>query len=194
MAAKRGEARQKILESAELLVREKGVDEVSIEGVAAAAGSAKGLVHYHFKTKQGLLSAVAERLAAARTEKWKTAFAAPSAPEAVSQTWSLLTSESVDGTLRAWQTLVGGSDRLTDGLVKDLRSEFAGNLCAAFTRLLRDELGLAPTIPDAEIGTLLETVIDGMGVQLTAGTDETLLEGVYSAAWLGVLSLTRPIS
>jgi TetR/AcrR family acrAB operon transcriptional repressor len=63
MAAKRGEARQRILDSALQLVRENGAEAMSIEAVAAAAGSAKGLVHYHFKTKQGLLSAVAEKLA-----------------------------------------------------------------------------------------------------------------------------------
>ena len=40
----------------------------------------------------------------------------------------------------------------------------------------------------------LETIVDGIGLQLTAGTEEELLEGVYSAAWLAILSLTRPVS
>lgn len=194
VSPKRGEARQKILECAEALVREKGADAMSIDAVAAAAGSAKGLVHYHFKTKQGLLSAVARRLAEFRTDRWKSAFAAPSAHDAVQQTWTLLTEESGDGTLRAWHTLFGTSDRLTDESVKHLHSEFAASLCTAFSRLLRDELGLTPTIPEVEIGILLETIIDGIGVQLTAGTDGGLLESVYAAAWLGVLSLTQPIS
>ena len=194
MAAKRGEARERILECAEALIRQQGADPMSIEAVAAAAGSAKGLVHYHFKTKQGLISAVAERLTAARTSQWATAFKAPSAQEAISQTWSLLTQESGDGTVQAWQTLVGFGDRLTDGLAKKLRGDFADSLCNALTSMLRNQLGLTPTIPDAEIGRLLEAVIDGMGFQLTSGTEEAALEGAYSAAWLSILSLTQPSS
>ena len=194
MAAKRGEARERILECAEALVRQQGADAMSIEAVAAAAGSAKGLVHYHFKTKQGLMSAIAERLTATRTNSWGMAFKAPSAEEAISQTWSLLTEESGDGTVQAWQSLVGFGDRLTDGLAKKLRGDFNESLGDALTSMLRDELGLTPTIPDAELGHLLEVVIDGMGFQLTSGTEESRLEGAYSAAWLSILSLTQPSS
>ena len=194
MAAKRGEARERILECAEALIKQHGADPVSIEAVATAAGSAKGLVHYHFKTKQGLMSAVAERVTASRTSQWNAAFDAPSAQDAVRQTWLLLTRESGDGTVQAWQSLVGFGDRLTGGVAKKLRAEFADNLCSTLMSMLRDELGLTPTIPDSEIGRLLEAVIDGMGFHLTSGTEETELEGAYSAAWLSILSLTRPMS
>lgn len=194
MAAKRGEARERILECAEALIKRQGADAMSIEAVAAAAGSAKGLVHYHFKTKQGLMSAVAERVAATRKFRWEAAFNAPTAQQAISQTWSLLTRESGDGTVLAWQSLVGVGDRLTGGLAKKLRDDFAKSLCDALTSMLRDELGLMPTIPAAEIGGLLEAVIDGMGFQLTSGTEEAALDGAYSAAWLSILSLTRPSS
>lgn len=193
MAAKRGEARQRILESAASLVQENGAEAMSIEAVAASAGSAKGLVHYHFKTKQGLLTAVAERLAASRLDQWRTAFDAPSAQDALSQTWLLLTAESSDGTVRAWQSLVGTAERLVDGMANKLRSDFADGLREAFTTMLRDELGLMPTIPDAEIGMLFEALVAGMGFQLTSGTDRNQLEGAYSAAWLAMLSLTQPV-
>ncbi len=193
MATKRGDARRRILECAAELVKEHGAEAVSIEAVAASAGSAKGLVHYHFKTKQGLLSAVAERLTASRTDEWKAAFDAPSAQDAVSQTWALLTRESADGTMRAWQSLVGVTDRLTDELAKKLRAEFADGLHGAFTSMLRDKLGLTPTIQDGEIGMLLEAVVAGMGFQLTSGTEKAELEGAYSAAWLAILSLTQPM-
>jgi AcrR family transcriptional regulator len=192
MAAKRGEARERILENAEALLKHQGVESMSIEAVAAAAGSAKGLVHYHFKTKQGLMSAVAERLTANRKLRWEAAFKAPSAQEAILQTWSLLTEESGDGTVQAWQSLVGVGGRLTDGTAKTLRDEYSRCLCDSLTSMLRDELGLTPTIPTSEIGSLLEAVIHGMGFQLTSGTEEDELEGAYSAAWLSILSLTQP--
>jgi len=192
VAAKRGEARQRILECAETLVKQSGAEAVSIDAVAVAAGSAKGLVHYHFKTKQGLMSAVAERVTADRKEKWQVAFRAPSAQDAIAQTWALLTKESANGTVLAWQSLVGVGGKLPDGLVNRLRAEFAAGLCEALASMLREELALISTIPEEEIALLLGAVIDGMGFQLASGSDADALEGAYSAAWLSILSLTRP--
>jgi AcrR family transcriptional regulator len=194
VAAKRGEARQRILECAIALVQQHGAEAMSIDSVATAAGSAKGLVHYHFKTKQGLLSAVAREIATTRTRTWKQAFEAPSAQLAVQNTWSLLTAESIDGTNRAWQSLVSSPDKLTDDLAKTLREEHADALRDAFTSMLRDELGLTPTIEHAEIGLLLEALILGMSFQLMSGADADQLEGTYSAAWLAILALTRSIN
>jgi AcrR family transcriptional regulator len=85
-----GEARAKILECAEELVRRKGANAVTVEAVAKAAGSAKGLVHYHFKTKKGLLSAVAGRLSQSRIESWSAAFESESPNQAIDQSWKLL--------------------------------------------------------------------------------------------------------
>ena len=76
-------------------------------------------------------------------------------------------------------------------MAKNLREKFAENLCQAFTAMLRDELGLTPTIPNSEVGRLLEAVVDGMGFQLVGGTESEELEGAYSAAWLAILSLTQ---
>lgn len=193
MPVKRGEAKARILASATGLTRKKGAEAVSVEAVAKAAGSAKGLVHYHFKTKQGLLSSVAELLLDERTSQWKSAFKAQSANEALERSWSLLAAESADGTVRAWQSLVGATGQLTDALASRLRAEFAECLSGGFSAILRNELGLTPTIPDAEIGRFLGAVVDGMGFQLAAGTDPKALEGAYSAAWLAMLSLTRPV-
>jgi len=194
VAAKRGEARARILECAEALTKQDGAEAVSVDAVAAAAGSAKGLVHYHFKSKQGLMSAVAERVTDARKAQWRAAFDAPSPQDAVAQTWALLTDESANGTVRAWQSLVGVDDRLTDGMARRLRTEFTECLCKELTSTLREKLELTPTIPDTEIALLLEAVIDGMGFQLASGGDAEALEGAYSAAWLSILSLTRPSS
>lgn len=192
--ARRGEARRRILDCAVSLVKQHGAGSVSIESVAEKAGSAKGLVHYHFKTKSGLMSAVAEQLTRDRVANWSTAFSAPSASEAVLQTWQLLTNESADGTIRAWHSLLTSSENVADGVVSKLKSEFAQCLTQSFKALLRDELGLAVTVQDEEVGHLLAVIVDGAGFGLSSGTDESELEGAYSAAWLGILSLTQPAS
>ena len=194
MAAKRGQAREAILTQAEALVKQRGAEEVSVEAVAAAAGSAKGLVHYHFKTKQGLMGAVAERMAARRADDWTAAFNAPTAQEAVHRTWKLLTEESASGTTRAWQSLVGSPDRLPDGSARNLSAAFVDNLSTALNQLLRNKLALKSTVPSGEIGQLFGAVVDGMGRHLMSGADEAQLEGAFAAAWLGVLSLTQSAS
>lgn len=54
------ETGRQILVAAEDLFLNKGYDNVSLEEIAAAAGVTRGAVHWHFKSKQGLLVALRE--------------------------------------------------------------------------------------------------------------------------------------
>ena len=58
----RGSSRQKLLDAAAELISRHGVQDLTLEGVAAAAGVTKGGLIYHFKTKDDLLGAVVERM------------------------------------------------------------------------------------------------------------------------------------
>jgi AcrR family transcriptional regulator len=60
---RRASSRQKLLDAASDIVAARGVQELTIEGVAAAAGVTKGGLIYHFKTKDDLLGALVERIA-----------------------------------------------------------------------------------------------------------------------------------
>ncbi len=188
----RGQARSKILESAARLVREAGTTSLTVEGTAKGAGVAKGLVHYHFKTKAGLLQAVLTDLTANRCERWSEALRAPNAAAAVSQSWALLTEESADGTLRAWHSLLGHEQLLTDQLARGASAQFSRALSDGLTRMMDQQLGLVPTVPASEIGQLLAAVTNGIGLHLMAQTAEEEFEGAFAAAWLGILSLTKP--
>lgn len=164
---------------------------MSVDLVAKEAGCAKGLVHYHFKTKRGLFEAVAQDIAARRNEAWKDAFDAPSPGVVIDQTWRLLTEESAEGVTRAWTSLVGGGAGIPDQTIRDCVAQFARGLGDAASGLLR-RLGTEPSVPPQEIGWLLAAVVDGMGLQLLAGADIGELEGAYAAMWLGILSLGAP--
>ena len=59
-------SKQSIVAAADALIRRKGAANVTVDQVAKEAGCAKGLVHYHFKTKRGVIEAVAQHLAASR--------------------------------------------------------------------------------------------------------------------------------
>jgi len=188
------EARARILGCAEELVRKQGAHSVTVEGVAKAAASAKGLVHYHFKTKKGLLSAVEEKLSKSRIENWSAAFDSESPRQAIDQSWRLLTEESRNGTLRGWLTLLGSKESLADQSANNALREFSQSVGSLLLRMLEDDMGLRPTVTADEVGHLLVAVIDGIGLQLLAGTEADELQGAYAAAWLGLLSLTEPVS
>ncbi len=190
MAQHKANAKEAILKAAEKLTGERGAEGVTIDQVARAAGSAKGLVHYHFKTKKGLLSAVAELIAQKRCERWSELLAAESPRDAIDSTWSQLTNESNSGVARAWLSLLGPGSPVPGRTVRKLRSDFVVGLTDALVELLEHGMGLKPTIPKEEIGCLLAAVIDGMTLELGSGTDPGELKGAYDAAWVGILALT----
>lgn len=194
MAQQKTSAREVILNAAEKLIGDRGVGGVTIEQVARAAGSAKGLVHYHFKTKKGLLAALAKRLAQKRSAQWASSLTAENPREAIDRTWAQLTSESGSGMSRAWFSLVGSESPLTDQTVSSLRHAFVDTLTISLIRMLKEGMGLEPTVATEEIGGLMGAVIDGMALELLSGTEAAELEGAYAAAWLGILSLTAPAS
>lgn len=54
--------RKAILEAAELLFAQKGYQAVSIDNIACAAGVSRGLVHYHFHSKEDLFMDVVKNV------------------------------------------------------------------------------------------------------------------------------------
>lgn len=182
-------ARGAILDAAERLLRRGGG--VTVDQVAREARCAKGLVHYHYQTKGGLLAATASHLAERRRTRWAEAFRAATPQGAIRGSWDLLLSEADDGTIRAWTALCAERNRVT-GRSVSLEIEAFSNAIAGAAGALVSELGLVPTVPIEEIGLLLAAVVHGSGLQLATGTAPAKLQGAYAAAWLGVLSLTRP--
>lgn len=58
------DARTRILDAAEAIVRKSGVSALTLEAAARAAGVSKGGLLYHFASKEALLSGLLHRLAA----------------------------------------------------------------------------------------------------------------------------------
>lgn len=183
-------SKESILNAARAAIMEQGAHRVTVDGVAGRAGCAKGLVHYHFKTKRGVLEQVAERLVEERCLAWRNALSSASPREAIKRAWALLADESDQGTVLAWTSLLGPEGPLADRTTRDSLTRFAQELSSSTERLFA-RTGLSPTIPAQEVGWLLGAVIHGMGLQLEGGADPGDLEGAFAAAWLGVLSLFK---
>jgi AcrR family transcriptional regulator len=61
MAGTRGDTRARILDTAWGLVRERGIDAVTVADIAAATGVSRQLLYVHFENRAGLLVAMTRR-------------------------------------------------------------------------------------------------------------------------------------
>jgi AcrR family transcriptional regulator len=187
------DARAAILDAAVQLLRGGRGTNVTTDQVARKAGCAKGLVHYHFKGKDQLLAAAADRLWRERTEAWTGALSSKGPKAAIGHAWDTLVSESSGGTAASCATLGMRPEKLVVQSVGAARAEFSRRVAAALKRLLAD-LNLEPSVPVTELGALLVATIEGIGLQLGSGANPDELEPAWSAFWAGVLSLTRPLA
>jgi AcrR family transcriptional regulator len=191
MARRRLEAeasREHLLETATRILMERGSTRVTVASVAEEAGCAKGLVHYHFKTKARLWESIARHLTHARCAAWSDAFSANTPSEAVARSWELLTDESASGFALAWFSLTGPQSPLPDQMVREMMDSFREVVRTSVTTLF-DELSVALRIPIPEVAELLTGVIAGMGYQLLRTESPEACENAYAAAWLGIFSL-----
>ena len=183
------QARRSILDAAIHELRDKGAGTATVEAVAKRAGCAKGLVLYHFKTKQKLLESAGSALANTRVAKWTTAFEG-TATEAIDQTWEVLTTESANGVTMAWSSLLSPTGQISDQAVSDISKSFANALGEAGFGLFA-RLGTEPRVSKEELGWLLASIVTGIETALLTGANAEAVNGAYTAAWLGVLSLAH---
>jgi len=192
MARSKEAARKAILDAADLVLKRDGAFNMTMDAVARAAGCAKGLLHYHFHTKQRLLVEAVDRISTEREVQWTQAFDTADPHEAIDRTWNVIAQEVESGTLRAWSSLLTLSDSAVDQAVSKASARFRDQITTA-TRDLLARANCESTLPVDRLGWLLTAVVDGMSFQLAAGADAEVLADAYAAAWLGVLSLTSPL-
>ncbi|HXV87246.1 MAG TPA: TetR/AcrR family transcriptional regulator [Gemmatimonadales bacterium] len=163
----------------------------TLDAIAAEARCAKGLVNYHFPSKQALLASVADSLGAERRRRWENALAGSTPEAAISATWDLVQAESREGIALAWRTLGGAAVGATDHTVSLQATAFGQGLAQALTAMLK-AAGWRARVPVAELGWCLAAVTDGIERLLDLGVDPRELQGAYAAAWLGLLSVSGP--
>jgi AcrR family transcriptional regulator len=183
--------KSRILDAAIQVTKSAPGAPVTIDQVAQAAGCAKGLVHYHFKSKDALLGDVAARLWADRAEDWRAALSRRDPGQAIDAAWKLLQSEAADGRLAAAALLGLPGSSVAGRSVKAGHATMARSIADGLSQLLQ-HMGRTASVPPSEIATLVSALIDGLGLQLAAGEQAELVEPAWAAFWAAVLSLTRP--
>jgi AcrR family transcriptional regulator len=162
----------------EVLVQD-GLEKWTVSAVADHAGCAKGLVHYHHKTKEQLLATAADQLARARAEDRLGALRT-GGTEALDALWNILVTTASTGRTRAWLSLLGhSSDRVHQAarLPADYPVHLAASIAGAF--------GLESV--EEPVARSIDAALDGFELALVRGDDADQVHESFHQTWLSVL-------
>lgn len=178
-------SRDRIAEAACSLIKYAGIADLTIADVARRAGVSSALVHYHFDTKQDLLAAASERLAARRTEGRAAALSGARGLAALDALWVALSAEPGSDVERAWNDLAllaRGDATVRRTLAAERRAEratFAQSLPGLFL-----DLGTTPTASWDETAATVILFLDGVALALAEGGLAEEVRAAYDAFWL----------
>ncbi len=153
--------RSGILAAAVETLRHGGIEEFTLDAVARRAGVVKGLVIYHYASRDRLLKAAAAQVAESRTGALARVLSSGSGTAGLDACWDELRRQAEDGTARAWLSLCAA------GLID--RSANNGG----FEEAARDAL------------------VDGCAAALATGVPLADVRDAYDALWLALLEVTE---
>lgn len=185
------DARERIEAAAVAALLQGPAEGLTVAAIAEGAGCAKGLIHYHFKTKEALLARAAAAIWEGRREAWHEALRSESPADAIDRGWQALAEEAASGRVRAAVTLAARDE---SDLIGQSAREAAGGFRIAVTadliHVLRG-MGRTFTVPPEEAAQLFLSTINGLALDLEMGADAAVAEAAWAAFWVGLLSLTR---
>jgi AcrR family transcriptional regulator len=174
------ERRARIAGAARGLLAERGVHGWTVEDVARVAGCAKGLVHYHFVTRDGLLVTVLGQVAAERMTR-RTGALAAGGTAARDALWRVMRDDAASGLSRAWFEAGLSDDAALQRAMRpssETVEAFAVNAGAVL---------VAPPLPSVQARTLL-LLLDGLEAALVRGAPENEARDAFDRVWLGMMS------
>lgn len=178
-------SRDRITEAACALVQDAGIADLTIADVGRRAGVSSALVHYHFNTKQELLAAASERLAARRTEARAAALSSASGLAALDALWTALATGPGSEAERAWNdlALLARRDAAVRRTLAAQRREERTTFSQSLPRLFLD-LGTVPTASWDETAATVLLFLDGVALALAEGFPADEVRAAYDAFWL----------
>lgn len=168
--------RQRILTAAVGTLTATDLTDWTVESVAAQAGCAKGLVLYHFGSKQALLGLVASEVAGGRWSARVAALRLPPA-KAIDRLWDDLAGEVGSGTFRLWLALAASAATAGSASFSTSQQQQLATTAAATFRI--------PAKDPALIA--LPAILDGFQLLLLQGVPEAEVREAFDSYWLGVL-------
>lgn len=168
--------KERIIEAAARVLTQGGLQQWTVDRVAAEAGCAKGLIAYHHGSKKSLLAAVAARLRIERQAEWLAAIQGSGAT-ALDRLWDALVEEVRTG---RWSASVALSVEPGVETPPDSAEDLAA-LGAGISRVLE-----IPVLP-AEEARLVGSALGGFQAALHAGAPEGAVREAYHRLWLALL-------
>jgi AcrR family transcriptional regulator len=167
-----------------------GLSTLTVAHIARAARVSSALVHYHFATKQRLLAAAAEQLAARRTAGRTGPLRAGGGLSSLDTLWLNLYTGADRGAERAWHDLVllARDDADIRAVLARERTRERAATAAALPRL-RAALGSRPSIPADELAAVVVGLLDGAALALASGASRAEVRAAYDAFWLALVTL-----
>ena len=178
-------SKDRITEAACALIQDAGIADLTVADVGRRAGVSSALVHYHFNTKQELLAAAAERLAARRTEARTAALSSASGLAALDALWAALSARPSSEAERAWNdlALLARRDATVRRTLAAQRRVERTTFAQTLPSLFRD-LGTAPTASWDETAATILLFLDGVAGALGEGGAADEVRAAYDAFWL----------
>lgn len=167
-----------ILGAAIEVVALHGLNNWTVEEVANRAHCAKGLVNYHYRSKQELLVQVAQTIRDDRSARRLAAVQSPGS-QALDRLWREMQGELESGWFPAWLSFLAADGPLRAAAARrpaDLRAfaEAAGRALDLGGRL----------VPQTD---LIESTLDGLQLSLLQRVSPDVVEEDYHRFWLSVL-------
>ncbi len=183
---RRGSASTRLVEAALSLLCVDGASGVSVQRVADAAGVSKGLVHYHFKDKDALLTACADALVTDLIARDELARRGRTAATLLDALWQSVRSSLVDGRRRALMALYAESPAgVREALARLARDRHAA--ATAVLGTLEDVLGWTPRVPRSTLAAAYVALADGLALDAAVRPDADQRHA-FDAFWFAVLS------
>jgi AcrR family transcriptional regulator len=171
------ESQARILHAAIEVLKDRGLTDWTVDEVAKRAECAKGLVNYHFSSKNTLLNLAATQTRTARNATRILALKRPGT-EALDRLWNAITSEVLSGGTQLWLALLAYPPTKGNATVNAVeRQTLASHAAKA--------LSLDPTHPALAI---LPATLDGLELQLFQGAEEADVREQYDRFWLDLLT------
>ena len=167
-----------ILSAAIEVIALHGLNNWTVEEVANLAHCAKGLVNYHYRSKQELLTRAAETIRDDRCARRLAAVQA-SGTLALDRLWETLIKEVETGWFAAWLSLLAADDPLRKAAA--VRTEESARFAAALSR----SLGLGALLL-AE-SALIQAALDGLELRLLSDVPAAETQEAYHRFWLTVV-------
>jgi AcrR family transcriptional regulator len=161
-------SRQQVVDAAIRTLAKRGFANTSVGDIADACGMSKGVVHYHFKSKDDLIGRVLVECNARMSARVRAAWDAPGAPterirKVLREMWAARTDGSPEMRVISDLTAAGVHDPVLRKALSEMfhraRQELVDEFVASFT-----SIGLKPKVPPQVIPRLVIATLDGLGL------------------------------